>query len=220
MLSRLTSSLRDILFENTPETRGRSFSRALYSRARAPDRGRVLVGQKQEPVKRGDVSVVAQAYPLFERYTVRENLDVAARQHGLAKDGARERVDKMLERLASVGGGGVSDELLTCSGQCCGYVVLLGRRRPDGDGKTIGGARIVHAMDLMERGIALSGDMALPHSSRGRSGRWRGGLRNCERMGAWTTTEASASYRLIQTEIGWGRGRRSPKFSRDRGLGL
>lgn len=65
-----------------------------------PDAGKVLVGTKQQPVTRGEVGVVAQAYPLFEHYTVRENLSVAARQHGLGKGEAREQVDKMLERFA------------------------------------------------------------------------------------------------------------------------
>src|SRR5437762_13974770 len=42
-----------------------------------PDQGRVLLGAKQEPVSSGQVGVVAQAYPLFEHYSVLENLIVA-----------------------------------------------------------------------------------------------------------------------------------------------
>lgn len=72
----------------------------LLSGLSAPDTGKVLVGVKQEPVARGDVGVVAQAYPLFEHYTVRENLNVAARQHGLNKNEAREHVEEMLDRFS------------------------------------------------------------------------------------------------------------------------
>jgi NitT/TauT family transport system ATP-binding protein len=64
-----------------------------------PDQGRILIGAKQEPVARGNVGVVAQAYPLFEHYTVLENLLVAGRQHGLARPAARERADRMLTRF-------------------------------------------------------------------------------------------------------------------------
>ena len=66
----------------------------------APDRGQVLVGVEQKPVARGQVGVVAQAYPLFEHYTVLQNLLVAARQHGLSRAEAQAQTAKMLERFA------------------------------------------------------------------------------------------------------------------------
>ncbi len=65
-----------------------------------PDRGRVLVGPKQKPVARGEVGVVAQTYPLFEHYCVRQNLIVAARQHGLRGSEARAQTAQLLTRFA------------------------------------------------------------------------------------------------------------------------
>lgn len=72
----------------------------LLSGLTLPDRGRVLLGPKQEPVERGQVGVVAQAYPLFEHYSVLQNLIVAARQHGLGKAEARKQAEDMLTRFA------------------------------------------------------------------------------------------------------------------------
>jgi len=72
----------------------------ILSGLSAPDTGKVLVGPQQRPVARGEVGVVAQAYPLFEHYTVRENLNVAARQHGLSRAEASEQASQMLERFA------------------------------------------------------------------------------------------------------------------------
>jgi len=72
----------------------------LLSGLTLPDRGRVLVGPKQEPVARGQVGVVAQAYPLFEHYSVLQNLIVAARQHGLDKREAHKHAAEMLARFA------------------------------------------------------------------------------------------------------------------------
>ena len=72
----------------------------LLSGLTPPDSGQVLLGAKQTPVVRGQVGVVAQAYPLFEHYNVLQNLVVAARQHGLGKAEAREQAASMLERFA------------------------------------------------------------------------------------------------------------------------
>src|SRR3954468_24979943 len=71
----------------------------LLSGLTRPDRGRVLIGAKQEPVLRGQVGVVAQAYPLFEHYSVFENLILAARQHGLRAAEARGVVRSLLDRF-------------------------------------------------------------------------------------------------------------------------
>ena len=71
----------------------------LLSGLTLPDRGKVLVGPKQEPVARGRVGVVAQAYPLFEHYTVLQNLNVAAAQSGLGRAQLRTQVGQMLERF-------------------------------------------------------------------------------------------------------------------------
>ena len=183
-----------------------------------PDRGRVLIGPKQEPVARGGVGVVAQAYPLFEHYNVLQNLIVAARQHGLGRTEAREQAALMLARFglhdcaaaypATLSGGqrqrvaiaqqlirprplllmdepfsgldfamirkvcallaevSSKDEALTtvivthdvsAALSVADTLWLLGRPR-GADGKTEG-ARIVHTIDLMERGLAWHPDV-------------------------------------------------------------
>jgi polar amino acid transport system ATP-binding protein/sulfate transport system ATP-binding protein len=184
----------------------------------APDSGRVLLGPKQEPVVRGQVGVVAQAYPLFEHYTVLQNLIVAARQHGLCKTEAREQVTAMLERFAlqqyasaypaTLSGGqrqrvAIAQQLirpkslllldepfsgldLAMVREVCALLAevsrkdealttvivthdigaalsvadtlwLLGRPRAADGGSE--GARIVHTIDLMERGLAWHPDV-------------------------------------------------------------
>jgi len=65
----------------------------------APDAGRVLVGGAQKPVERGKVAVVAQNYPLFDHYTVRQNLLIAARCSGLDREAARKKTDELLRRF-------------------------------------------------------------------------------------------------------------------------
>ncbi|HWZ89504.1 MAG TPA: ATP-binding cassette domain-containing protein [Polyangiaceae bacterium] len=71
----------------------------LLSGLTAPDEGKILVGSEQKTVTRGEVGVVAQAYPLFEHHTVLENLVLAARQHGLARPEAHEQASRMLQRF-------------------------------------------------------------------------------------------------------------------------
>ena len=61
-----------------------------------PDTGAVLVGDPLKPVKRGEVGVVAQHYPLFRHRTVLSNMIVAGRQAGLDKPAAREKAEKLL----------------------------------------------------------------------------------------------------------------------------
>ncbi len=63
------------------------------------DSGRVLVGEKQQPVRRGMVGVVAQSYPLFAHRTVMGNLVVAGRMAGLASGEAKERSRALLSRF-------------------------------------------------------------------------------------------------------------------------
>lgn len=190
----------------------------LLSGLSLPDRGRVLVGPKQEPVARGQVGVVAQAYPLFEHYSVLQNLTVAARQHGLSKPEAQAQADAMLARFAlrecataypaTLSGGqrqrvAIAQQLirpkplllmdepfsgldLAMVRQVCALLAeislhneelttvivthdisaalsiadtlwLLGRpRAPNASAE---GARIVHTIDLMERGLAWCPDV-------------------------------------------------------------
>ena len=65
----------------------------------APDKGRVLIGDKQVPVERGMVGVVAQNYPLFDHRTVTSNLLVAGAQAGLPDRLAKERALAFLKRF-------------------------------------------------------------------------------------------------------------------------
>jgi polar amino acid transport system ATP-binding protein/sulfate transport system ATP-binding protein len=71
----------------------------LMSGLSSPDKGQVLLGSKQEPVRRGQVGVVAQTYPLFEHRNLQDNLMVAAEQAGLSRSAARERCLEMLARF-------------------------------------------------------------------------------------------------------------------------
>ena len=61
-----------------------------------PDSGRVSVGKEERTVKRGEVGVVAQNYPLFRNRTVLGNLVVAGRQAGLSKAEATDKAKKLL----------------------------------------------------------------------------------------------------------------------------
>jgi polar amino acid transport system ATP-binding protein/sulfate transport system ATP-binding protein len=70
----------------------------------APDRGRVLVGERQVPVRAGMVGVVFQHYPLFEHRKVLGNLLAAARCAGRTgatgeRDGGEARARGLLERF-------------------------------------------------------------------------------------------------------------------------
>jgi len=71
----------------------------ILSGLNAPDSGTVLVGEKQEPVRRGMVGVVAQSYPLFAHRTVLGNLLVAGRMAGLSSEEAKKRSRALLARF-------------------------------------------------------------------------------------------------------------------------
>ena len=190
----------------------------LLSGLSNPDQGRVLVGSKQVPVARGNVGVVAQAYPLFEHYTVLENLIVAARQAGLCRVEARSEAKQMLERFgltertsaypATLSGGqrqriAIAQQLippkplllmdepfsgldLAMVHEVCALLSELSRKdeeltivivshdigatlsvadtlwllgRPHEPARNGEGARIVHTIDLMERGLAWHPDV-------------------------------------------------------------
>ena len=64
-----------------------------------PDTGRVLIGEKAEPVQRGRVGVVAQHYPLFQHRTVLGNLVVAGAQAGLSAREAKAKGEDFLRRF-------------------------------------------------------------------------------------------------------------------------
>ncbi|HSI72633.1 MAG TPA: ABC transporter ATP-binding protein [Fimbriimonas sp.] len=64
-----------------------------------PDEGQILLGPKGKPVRRGEVGVVAQHYPLFQHRTVLGNLTVAGKQAGLSSGEAADKVLKMLDQF-------------------------------------------------------------------------------------------------------------------------
>ncbi|HEX8463007.1 MAG TPA: ATP-binding cassette domain-containing protein, partial [Abditibacterium sp.] len=64
-----------------------------------PDKGTILVGEAQKPVKRGTIGVVAQNYPLFAHRTVMGNMAVAGQQVGLKGDEGRQKATQLLERF-------------------------------------------------------------------------------------------------------------------------
>ncbi len=70
-----------------------------------PDTGHVLVGGEQQPVRRGQIGVVAQQYPLFAHRTVLGNLVVAGGQVGLKGDAARDKASDLLQRFGLDGQG-------------------------------------------------------------------------------------------------------------------
>lgn len=64
-----------------------------------PDEGQILLGPKSKPVRRGEVGVVAQHYPLFQHRTVLGNLTVAGKQAGLSSGEAADKALKMLDQF-------------------------------------------------------------------------------------------------------------------------
>lgn len=70
-----------------------------------PDTGQILVGNPLEPVRRGEVGVVAQNYPLFRHRTILSNLVVAGRQAGMSHNDARQKAEKLLNDF------GIGDQL-------------------------------------------------------------------------------------------------------------
>jgi NitT/TauT family transport system ATP-binding protein len=63
-----------------------------------PDTGEVVAGDGR-PIRRGEVGVVAQNYPLFTHRRVLGNLLVAGRQAGLSKAAAAEKAIGLLQRF-------------------------------------------------------------------------------------------------------------------------
>jgi polar amino acid transport system ATP-binding protein/sulfate transport system ATP-binding protein len=64
--------------------------------------GEVLIGQKLEPVKIGNVGVIQQNYPLFEHRTINGNLDIAARIKYKDKKEREDRINDILQRLGLI----------------------------------------------------------------------------------------------------------------------
>jgi polar amino acid transport system ATP-binding protein/sulfate transport system ATP-binding protein len=64
-----------------------------------PDRGSVLLGEAALPVKRGEVGVVAQHYPLFAHRRVLGNLVIAGTRAGLDHGSAVRKANDLLARF-------------------------------------------------------------------------------------------------------------------------
>jgi polar amino acid transport system ATP-binding protein/sulfate transport system ATP-binding protein len=77
---------------------GKSVLCRLLAGLAAPSTGTVLVGEAQEPVQAGMVGYVQQRYPLFNHYSLRDNLLLAARRHHDAAE-AKARVEHYLGRF-------------------------------------------------------------------------------------------------------------------------
>ena len=65
----------------------------------APDSGSIKMGENGHSVRRGQIGVVAQHYPLFSHRTVLGNLIVAAKQAGLNGRAARAAAIELLQRF-------------------------------------------------------------------------------------------------------------------------
>lgn len=98
----------------------------------APSRGRVLLGERQVPVRAGMVGVVFQHYPLFEHRNVLGNLLVAARRTGTRDPDAWARA--LLERFGlgdragawpSELSGGQRQRVAILQQLLCGHTYLL-----------------------------------------------------------------------------------------------
>lgn len=75
----------------------------LLAGLETPDTGQVLVGTEQKPVRRGQIGVVAQHYPLFAHRTVLGNMMVAGKQVGLKGSAARDKATDLLTRFGLKG---------------------------------------------------------------------------------------------------------------------
>ena len=92
----------------------------------APDRGRVLIGERQEPVRAGMVGVVFQHYPLLEHRTVLGNLTVCGRDPDKARAlldrfGLADRADAWPRELS----GGQRQRVAIAQQLMCGHTYLL-----------------------------------------------------------------------------------------------
>ena len=82
-----------------PSGMGKTTLFRLLAGLETPDTGQVLVGGEQKPVRRGQIGVVAQHYPLFAHRTLLGNMTVAGKQVGLRGSAVREKADDLLTRF-------------------------------------------------------------------------------------------------------------------------
>ena len=81
-----------------PSGRGKTQLFKILSGLNKPTTGKVLVGPNLEPVKIGQVGVVAQNYPLFEHMLVKDNL-LMVLDKKLSKDEKMAKMNKYLEEF-------------------------------------------------------------------------------------------------------------------------
>lgn len=82
-----------------PSGMGKTTLFRILAGLEAPDTGQILVGAEQKNVRRGQVGVVAQHYPLFAHRTVTGNLMVAGKQVGLRGRANRDKAADLLKRF-------------------------------------------------------------------------------------------------------------------------
>ena len=82
-----------------PSGMGKTTLFRLLSGLDEPDAGTITLTEAHKSVRRGDVGVVAQHYPLFAHRTVHGNLLVAGRQAGLSSAGAETKAQQILARF-------------------------------------------------------------------------------------------------------------------------
>jgi len=88
-----------------PSGMGKTTLFRLLAGLEDPDIGQVLVGADQKPVRRGQIGVVAQQYPLFAHRSVLGNLVVAGSQIGLKGAEAKTKAGELLARFGLDGQG-------------------------------------------------------------------------------------------------------------------
>ena len=82
-----------------PSGIGKTTLLRLLAGLESPDCGAITLGENEQTLRRGQIGVVAQHYPLFAHRTVLSNLIVAGKQAGLSGRAARQSALELLERF-------------------------------------------------------------------------------------------------------------------------
>jgi polar amino acid transport system ATP-binding protein/sulfate transport system ATP-binding protein len=109
ILSGVTAEVRDIIVPGSikgqvvgilgPSGCGKTTLFRIIAGLHQPTSGKVTVNDSDQPVKAGEVGVVAQSYPLFEHRTVIGNLMLAARKKEKDDKTARDKVMAYLKEF-------------------------------------------------------------------------------------------------------------------------
>ena len=89
-----------------PSGVGKTTLLRLLAGLEAPDAGTIVIGENGQSVRRGQIGVVAQHYPLFAHRTVLSNLIVAGKQAAMDGRAAREAAAELLSRFEMSAQGG------------------------------------------------------------------------------------------------------------------